>query len=294
MTGADAARGSTAKLGSTGEGILGATGAEITGEGSSVPRRKVGLKPGTRWDGRVSNLSLKDYRELKWNLDAAYAKVERRGPSYTCRAYCPMKSKSSPVFQRGDPVKAMDAARPRPASCVFGVTTIAQEITRSPGPAQYSVRSTMDPNPHPMLKKSCGAKFGTEVLNATDEPSPAPGDYEVIATFKKSGACPKPPNYTVQGREAWFDPTAAPGPGVGDYPGLEHCQRHGKNTPITWTLQGKTEPIEPARGERKNETPGPPHYNCPGAGLSCKNEVASSTKRRSAAWKQGSESRGLV
>lgn len=275
------------------ENVLQATGQELTGDTPVAKKRKpVGLKPGTRWDGRVSNLSLKDYRELKWNLDASYAKVERRGPSYTCRAFCPRRNYSSPVFCRGDPVKCLDYVKPHGQSYSMGQQSIVAELTRSPGPAQYMNPSTMDPNRHPILKKSLGARFGSELLLSTDSPGPAPGDYDDVASFKRSGACTRMPNYTIQGREAWHDPPVAPGPGVGEYPGLETCQRHGKDTPIQWTCQGKTEPIEPPRGERKNTSPGPPHYNAPGAGFSCKNEHVNNP--RPSKWKFGSETRGLV
>eukprot|EP00439_Symbiodinium_sp_Y106_P040411 s901_g4.t4 len=93
---------------------------------------------------------------------------------------------------------------------------------------------------------------------------PAPGQYDQNA-FKHSGQIRRAPVYTAQGREAWRDPVAAPGPVPGEY-NVERALRNGKITPFKWTMQGKTEPLSPARGERATVKPGPGHYKLPSIG----------------------------
>lgn len=225
------------------------------------------LKPGQRWDGRLQGLSVEEYREMKWNLDAAFGKTMRGGPSYTMRPNVSFgRHKSSPVFITGDPVKALDVVKPKAATFTmgrqFGGTKM---VERSPGPAQYTMKSIMDSKKHPTYAKNMGAVFGTEVMGAKqEEDSPAPGNYDHMQ-YLNSGTCKRAGNYTIPGREAWRPRTEAPGPGVGEYevPGI---MRFGKDTPITWTCQGKTLPKEPARGSRRFVGPGPGAYDNPGTG----------------------------
>ncbi|CAE7531281.1 PAG [Symbiodinium natans] len=88
---------------------------------------------------------------------------------------------------------------------------------------------------------------------------------EPLEAFKHSGQIRRAPVYTAQGREAWREPVAAPGPVPGEY-NVEKALRNGKITPYRWTMQGKTEPLSPARGERATIKPGPGHYKLPSIG----------------------------
>merc|ERR1711948_29858 len=160
----------------------------------------------------------------------------------------------------------------------------------SQGPAQYRIPSTMDCTGHPTHSKDQGRKFGTERLLVNDEAQPAPGDYDTMC-YEKSGRYKKQPNYSIQGREAWRDPTAAPGPGVGEYK-YEKVTRVGKITTQKWTLQGKTEPIEPPRGSRRYIPPGPPDYNTIGAGA--KNPHVNSQTTRPPNYGTSRDHRGLL
>lgn len=280
--------------------VLQSTGASLTqGDSTTAPAKPKKTKPVLNWDGRVGNISLKEYRERKWSIDACYSRVQRVGPAYSLRPNVTFgRAKSNPVFCRGDPHKCMDMTKPHGPSFSCGQATIADSLIRSPGPAAYMLKTTMDPNGHPTIRKNRGARFGTELLAATDEAGPGPGEYDDVKAFKRSAACKEMPAFTTQGREAWREKPVAPGPGVGDYPGLEHCTRVGKHTPITYTVQGKTEPIEPARGaERISQQPGPAHYAVPGAGVAGDKDAAKNqhcSKTRPPEWKQGRESRGLV
>merc|ERR1719220_1789765 len=106
--------------------------------------------------------------------------------------------------------------------------------------------------------------FGKETLQTSEEVTPAPGDYDPDA-FKRAGNVKRFPSYSCSGREAWAEYSLeAPKPGPGEYE-FPQMTRIGKRTPVKWTAQGKTAPIEPARGIRKHITPGATHYNPPGA-----------------------------
>lgn len=246
----------------------GSGGATVPSPNMSLKKapQKRRLKPGQRWDGRLQGLSVEDYRDLKWNLDAAFNKTRRGGPSFSMRPNVSFGlTKSSPVFTSGDPVKALDAVRPSPPTFSIGKSHGTQRVyERSPGPAHYTQKSYMDTKKHPTFRKSMGALWGTEVLGGGhDDDMPAPGKYDHMQ-YLNSGACKRAGNYTIGGREAWRPRTEAPGPGVGEYE--VKAMRFGKDTPITWTAQGKTVPKEPARGSRGYVGPGPGTYDTPGAG----------------------------
>lgn len=245
-------------------------------------------KPGAKWDGRVSSLSLAEYREMKWSMDAAYNSVLRRGPSYTCRPQLQRRTQSATnVMLTPDVCKALDATRPSGPCWSMSVQLLNSMHDASPGPAQYMVPSTMNPNKHPTIPKNTGPKFGTEVLQANDEDAPAPGQY-TVDNYEASARIKRSPSYSCQGREAWREPTRAPGPGVGEYE-YPFVTRTGKITPSRYTMQGKTEPLEKPRGERRYILPGPGHYPVPGAGA--KNDNVA--RHRSPMWRFGRELRGL-
>jgi len=243
--------------------------------------------PNGKWDGRVSGMSLQEYRERKWSVDACYAKIERRGPKFSMRPMLPSTfTKKNNNFQVGDVFRGFDATMKGSPSFSMGVQYFNPPVDTSQGPAEYAIKSTMDPSQHPTIGKNCGARFGSEVLEPRDPTGPAPGDYDPNAVIHSS-TLKKPPNFTIQGREAWAPRSTAPGPGVGEYP-YEHCTRVGKLTPIHYGIQGKTEPLERPLGERQYQRPGPSHYNCPGAG-----GKTDGYKAQAPNWKFGSESRGL-
>ncbi|CAE7873099.1 unnamed protein product [Symbiodinium microadriaticum] len=93
----------------------------------------------------------------------------------------------------------------------------------------------------------CSKKSGKE-----NHDGPAPGQYDQNA-FKHSGQIRRAPVYTAQGREAWRDPVAAPGPVPGEY-NVERALRNGKITPF--------KPL----CERATVKPGPGHYKLPSIG----------------------------
>merc|ERR1740130_315192 len=189
------------------------------------PQKK--RNPNAKWDGRVSSMSLQEYRERKWSVDACYAKVERRGPSYSMRKFTPSSfTKKNNNFQVGDVFRGMNATMASSPSYSMGVQPFFPPRDTSQGPAEYAIQSTMDPSKHPTISKNTGARFGSEVLEPRDPAGPAPGDYDPNAIIHSS-TLKKPPNFTIQGREAWAPKTTAPGPGVGEYP-FEHCMRTGK------------------------------------------------------------------
>lgn len=224
------------------------------------------LKPGQRWDGRLQGLSVEDYRDLKWNLDAAFGKTMRGGPSFTMRPNVSFgKVKSLPTFTSGDPVKALDAVRPSPPNYSMGKSHGSHRVyERSPGPAHYTQGSYMDSKKHPIFKKAMGAMWSREMMSGgQDEDTPAPGKYDHMQ-YLNSGACKRASNYSIKGREAWQPRSEAPGPGVGEYEIT--AMRFGKDTPISWTAQGKTLPKIPARGSRAYVGPGPGAYDNPGSG----------------------------
>jgi len=273
--------------------------------------------PAAKWDGRVSAMSLQEYRERKWSIDAAYGKVERRGPTFSIRRQLPSfldLGKKNTNFSVGDVAKAFDATLRSPPSFSMGIqySCMAPDLT-SQGPAEYSIPSTMDPSSHPTIPKNSGARFGSEVLQPRDPTGPAPGDYDPDAV-DNSSTLKRPPKVTIQGREAWRPPTQAPGPGVGEYD-ISKAVRTGKLTPITWgitdtgaILRAKKEAAEKKKTEGKTvgletlidaqmplgsgqyETPGPAHYNGPGTrGQSFRHPM----RHNAPIWKFGSEPRGL-
>lgn len=249
------------------------------------PQKK--RNPSAKWDGRVGGMSIQEYRDRKWSTDACYAKVERRGPAYSIRKPLPAYfGKRFTNFSVGDVVKSLDATLPRPPSYTMGIQYFQPPQEKSQGPAEYKVNSTMDPSRHPTIPKHTGPRFGSEVLNVADPTGPAPGDYDPSA-IQHSSTLKTIPKFTIQGRESWKPPTAAPGPGVGEFD-ISNVMRTGKLTTTKWTIQGKTEPLDPPLGSKQYEAPGPATYNGPGAGAK-----TNPMKTQNPIWKFGSEARGL-
>merc|ERR1711865_1097049 len=138
------------------------------------------------------------YRERKWRVDACYAKVERRGPSYSMRKFTPSSfTKKNNNFQVGDVFRGMNATMASSPSYSMGVQPFFPPRDTSQGPAEYAIQSTMDPSKHPTISKNTGARFGSEVLEPRDPAGPAPGDYDPNAIIHSS-TLKKPPNFTIQ------------------------------------------------------------------------------------------------
>jgi hypothetical protein len=170
----------------------------------------------------------------------------------------------------------------------MGKQLIGNQIRDAPG-GQYNIPSIMEPNQHPVMHNTTGFKFGSETLKVFDEEAPAPGQYDQMQ-FKNSGMYPRKPRYTMQGREAWNDPTTAAGPAPGEYK-YENANRTGKITPIKWNMQGKTEPLDKPRGERRLVKPGAGHYTVPGT-LGGRSMYVD--KDKPSEWTFSRETRGLV
>lgn len=232
------------------------------------PKKK--KNPNAKWDGKFAGMSLKEYRERKWSVDACYAKVERRGPSFSMRPSLPASfEKRNKNFQVGDIFRSLSATLPTAPSYGMGIQVINNEKEVSQGPGEYHIKNTMDPSKHPTMLKSVGARFSSDVLEPRDPPGPAPGQYEVDDAIVYSSTIKKTPNFSIQGREAWAPRTAAPNPDPGEYnfaKGLtQGTTKHGKLTPIHWNMQGKTFPLKRPLGQRAIIEPGPGHYGVPGA-----------------------------
>lgn len=245
-----------------------------------------------KWNGRVTDLTMNEYRSMKWGLDAGYRASLRVGqrPKWSFRPSLtkPLRSNSDGMLDT-DPSKAYDACYGSAPKFSIGKTLIGAKdpLADNPGP-HYLVPSTMDPKGHPTIWKNAGCRFGSETLQVNDEDGPAPGQYKQEA-FKQSGQIRRAPVYTCQGREAWREPVAAPTPVPGEYR-VEKTTRVGKITPYRFTMYGRLDPLEPARGERATIKPGPGHYKLPD--LSDRN--AYPDKEKPAQWKFGQEPRGLL
>lgn len=228
--------------------------------GQASRRRK--KKAGSKWDGRVSSLTIEEYRAMKWGIDAGYRGTLRGGPRYSFRPGLskPLRTNSDGMLDT-NVCKAFDACHNTGPKFTMAKHLIGNQIRESPG-AAYNIPSIMNPDQHPVMHKTTGFKFGSDTLKVFDEDAPAPGQYDQMQ-FKNSGMYPRKASYTMQGREAWNDRTAAPGPAPGEYK-YENANRVGKITPIKWNMQGKTEPLEHPRGERRLVKPGPGHYTTPG------------------------------
>lgn len=269
-------------------GSLGGASAEASG---TRPKRK---KLGAKWDGRVGALTLNEYREKKWSLDACFNNSKRIGPSWTCRPYCQPKPKECVnTILHTDPIKSFNVSQPSGPKFSMAMSSFAVGQDRSPGPI-YDIKSAMHPSNHPTLSKHTGPKIGSERLQALDEQSPAPGDYDPDA-WKYDGRFNRSASWTCTGREAWAETTKAQGPAPGEYK-FFHTTRVGKLTPFKWNMQGKTEPLAKPRGSRRFESPAPTHYNPPGAGAQCDNPRRNThaDKPRPPNYGFGKETRGLV
>lgn len=235
---------------------------------------------------------------MKWSTDAGFGKTScRNGPQFSMRKMLPNpmmpnKSNSTRVFQTGDVHKATHAAKYTAPSYTMGTFNMgADRKDKTPGPTGYNFRSTMDCRSHPTIPKDQGARFGSATLLAIDSDGPpGPGEYDQEA-FRHSSMITSRPKWVIEGREAWMEKMAAPGPGVGEYQ-YEKTMRNGTITPIKWTHAGKTAPIEPARGhERQCLKPAPTAYDPPGA-PDCKNKFCQMS--RPPIWGTSREPRGLL
>jgi hypothetical protein len=260
-----------------------------------VPKKK----PGGTWNGRVAGVSIEEYRERKWGTDAAFNSTMRSGPSYSARGmlkYCvdpAMPSRHKPRnFQTGDLHKASHAVKYSPPSYTIGMAGLFDNRDKTQGPAEYKLKSTMSPSPHPTIPRNLGCRFGSATLLANDNISPpAPGEYNVSEALVHSAQIVKKPSWVIEGREAWFPKTEAPSAGPGEYK-VEGLSKNGPERPVKWTMQNKTMPIEPPRGaERLFDKPPPWHYNPPGT-LDCKNQHVH--KNRPPIFSSSREPRGLL
>jgi len=210
------------------------------------PARKPRQKPG-QWDGRVTGLSLREYRALKWGVEAGHKMCNRGGPQYSIRGKCMTRSNSGPEsLLDNDVVKSWNTTQPSVASYSVGRLPIVQPPERTPGPSHYVQRSILGSSSHPTLSKDLGRQFGRERLLVNDEAMPAPGDYDVSG-FEQAGRFKKSATPVIQGREAWADPPVAPGPAPGDY-NFDEIFRNGKHTGSRLTIQGKSEMTQPPIG----------------------------------------------
>jgi hypothetical protein len=257
--------------------------------------------PGGKWDGRVSQLTLKEYRDMKWSADAGFNRTSRVGGSYTMRAsvafgsMLPDTKNLKPdkrVFVTGDQHKSMLAAKYCGPSYSMGCLPVHKPTDKSPGPAEYRLPHVLNPNGHPTIDKHTGARFGSEVLVSADATpaNPGPGEYDVEG-YGHSSVFKEPPKFSIAGREAWAPRSTAPGPSPGEYD-FTKAMKNGKLSPLTWSMQGKTNPIEPPLGaERLYGSPAPSAYNPPGA-PGCKYPHCS--KERPPHWPMQREPRGLI
>lgn len=280
-----------------------------------VPKAKKPSKriPGGGWDGRVSGLSLAEYREVKWGVESGHRMTAKRSsPAYSMRALPqPGTNKRNTNFQVGDPHKASNAVKPSPPNYSMGTTGLDLHVERSQGPLAYGFKSTMDPRQHPTHSKSClGFNFerdktGRDEIQVRSRGTPGPGEYPLEGCVG-SGSKHRPArdirfqnssmksaaSFTTQGREAWRAPSAPPGPGIGEYD-YSKAMRTGKIDSTKWSMPGKGEPLEFPLGERRYERPGPDSYDIPTTEKS-RNHDVSSSKPRSSKYRFNSEPRGIA
>jgi len=259
---------------------------------ASLPKRRPKKRnPAKKWDGRVEGMTVKEYRERKWSVDACYAKVERRGPAFSMRKSLPnLHGKKIDPTLSLDLFRAFSATLPTAPAVSMGLQYIFPPRERSPGPAEYPMKSTMDPQGHPLVPKNRGARFGSEVLEPRDPPGPAPGQYELDTAADNSSTLKRAPKPTIQGRDAWRPPTAAPGPGVGEYD-FSKAMRTGKMTPLQWNMQFRPDANKKPRGQGQYVNPGPDAYHVPCAPGN--GPKAHPMKNQVPLWKFGTEPRGL-
>ncbi|CAJ1405202.1 unnamed protein product [Effrenium voratum] len=112
-----------------------------------------------KWNGRVTDLTMKEYRDMKWGMDAGYRAALRVGPKWSFRG-----SLSKPLRMNSDGMldtnvaKAYDACYNSAPKVTFGKTLIGVKdpLADNPGP-QYLVPSTMQTSGHPTIWKHAGA-----------------------------------------------------------------------------------------------------------------------------------------
>lgn len=274
---------STAKLGDGKDGTsnLGDTQLATT-QGPSDWKPKM-RKPGTRWDGRASSLTLKEYRELKWSKEASMKMALKSGPSWTMRGPMPSRQRSAPVQLETDVCRALDAVKPKAPTFSMGVSIIGGFQERSPGPL-YKIPNPMDPWQHPTLHKLTGPRFTGLNTALSEEVTPAPGQYST-ENYTASARYKTCPSFTLQGREAWYPSTKPGGPAVGEYETRGMKPNGGAMTSTRWTMMVPREDVI-------KPSPGPACYNVPGAGA--RNHFASARLRRPEEWPMSKEPRGLL
>eukprot|EP00929_Paragymnodinium_shiwhaense_P008817 TRINITY_DN112793_c0_g1_i1.p1 TRINITY_DN112793_c0_g1~~TRINITY_DN112793_c0_g1_i1.p1 ORF type:complete len:314 (+),score=77.63 TRINITY_DN112793_c0_g1_i1:103-1044(+) len=263
------------------------------------PKRKAGA----RWDGRVQNLTLKEYKEMKWGSDVGFNRTSRIGPMYSLRpqvSFGSLLQRSSylppdkTVFVGCDVHKSMQKVKYIGPSFSMGALPSGFDKDKSPGPAEYGLPSTLQ-NGIESSNKPPPQEFESKITKrkpAAKPPgkSPGPGEYE-HERYEASSTFSKLPKWTCAGREAWAPRSTAPGPSPGEYD-ISKALKNGKNSVLTYSLQGKTEPIEPPRGaERVSGKPAPWTYDPPGA-PNCLSPHCSKT--RPPQWPFQKESRGLL
>merc|ERR1711967_100162 len=114
--------------------------------------------PAAKWDGRVAGVSLQEYRDRKWSVDACYAKIERRGPAFSIRRPLPSfldLNKKTAAFATGDVIRSLNSTLPSIPAFTMGMQSFQPPQDKSPGPSEYQVSSTMDPRRHPSIPKNC-------------------------------------------------------------------------------------------------------------------------------------------
>mmetsp|Transcript_37525 Transcript_37525/g.56648 ORF Transcript_37525/g.56648 Transcript_37525/m.56648 type:complete len:344 (-) Transcript_37525:247-1278(-) len=269
--------------------VVAINGEEVIPE-STATRRKKKRAPGARWNGRYCDLTLKEYREMRWGVDAAFNKVHRKGPSWTMRpsaASLKMDRAASDPLLSLDVMRGFNAAKRVGPSFSMGPQPIVYPPERSQGPGGYNIKSTMDPRGNPLYPKHQGSMMGTSTLLGTDSDGPAPGDYSVDA-FEKNARIRRKPAWTCAGREAWLPRTTAPDPGPGEYKFETHTRR-GKITPFRWSCATRTEPkIIPGSTSAGHAGP---IYDVPGV-PGAPGQYASTFKPPE--WKFSKEPRGLL
>lgn len=261
-----------------------------------TPKRKAGSK----WDGKVSQLSLKEYREMKWGVDAGFNRTNRIGPHFSMRPqvnFGSLLQRSSylppdkTVFVGCDVHKSLEKVRYIGPSFSMGSLPTVFEKDKSPGPAEYALATTLNTG---IDNKPWIERESSIVKKSVPAPppakSPGPGEYE-LDRYENNSVYRKLPNWTCTGREAWAARKGAQGPSPGEYD-ISKVMKNGKICPPTYTCQGKTEPIQPPRGaERVCGTPAPWTYDPPGAPNCLSPHCA---KTRPPHWPMQKEPRGLL
>lgn len=162
---------------------------------------------------RKKTVSLAEYREKHWGIDAQWRQMQKSSPSFSMRPKTTfgtmLANKQQTSGYKGDLGREFAFTKRKSPTFSMGARPLGHcfEMT-SPGPCEYQTLGrnglgVLDPqNPHPGFPKIPGGRFGASPgagsVNVIPEKCPGPGDFE-IKNYVSSLDGKKPPHYTIRG-----------------------------------------------------------------------------------------------